>query len=248
MFHVKHSPDRGRILRDWRAMIWEYELNWPDVRGGFVGRSLRRDREGVLGRALEAMGGPRTLVEAQQVHGGEVAVVGEGALRDESVYIAEVDGFVTDAPRAALAIYVADCLAIFLSHERAPVVGLAHAGWRGLAEDMPGNLVRTALGGFGGSSSDLRLALSPCIRRCCFEVGEEVAGRFEAIPGAVDRSRERPHVDMIAVATAHLRAAGVPPARIEVMDGCTRCDPERFASYRWDPDRCGRNVALIGRA
>lgn len=248
MFHVKHSPDRGRILRGWRKMTWEYELDWPDVRGGFVGRSLREDRDGVLGRALEAMGGPRTLVEAQQVHGGRVAVVGEGALRDGSVNIAGVDGFVTDAPGAALAIYVADCLAIFLSHEVAPAVGLAHAGWRGLAEDMPGTLVRAALEAFGGTPADLRVALSPCIRRCCFEVGEEVAGRFEAIPGAVDRSRERPHVDMIAVATAQLRAAGVPPERIEVMEGCTRCDPERFASYRWDPERCGRNVALIGPA
>jgi hypothetical protein len=113
---------------------------------------------------------------------------------------------------------------------------------------MPGALVRTALAAFGGKPTDLRAALSPCIRQCCFEVGEEVAEQFDAYEGAVDRSREKPHVDMVAVARAQLLQAGMAEARIEVMDGCTRCDPERFASYRWHPEHCGRNVALIGLA
>ena len=227
-------------------MDWAHQLNWAGVAGGFVGRTVRDDREATMTAALQAMGGERMLVEAEQVHGGAVAVIGESALGDGSVHIAGVDGFVTAAPQAALAIYVADCLTLFLSHEGAPAVGLAHAGWRGLAAGMPRTLVRTALAAFGGDATDLRVALSPCIRQCCFEVGEEVAERFEAIEGAVDRSRERPHVDMIAVARWQLRAAGVPDERVEVIDGCTRCDPERFSSYRWDPQRCGRNVALIG--
>jgi hypothetical protein len=227
-------------------MVWEYEFDWVGVKGGFVGRSTRDGRDELLLAAFEAMGGERTLVEAEQVHGGEVAVIGEDDLTADGVSVAGVDGLLTDAPGAALAIYVADCLAIFLGHEAAPAVGLAHAGWRGLVADMPGALVRAALDAFGGSAEDLRVALSPCIRQCCFEVGEEVAEHFDAIAGAVDRSREKPHVDMIAVATAQLREAGVPEGQIEVMGGCTRCDPERFASYRWDPQRCGRNVALVG--
>ncbi len=227
-------------------MRWAYELNWPGIAGGFVGRTTQDVRDDTMRAALQAMAGERVLVEAEQVHGGEVAVIVEDALHDASVCIAGVDGFVTDAPQAALAIYVADCLAIFLSHEGAPAVGLAHAGWRGLVADMPGTLVRSALGAFGGDAGDLRVALSPCIRQCCFEVGEEVAEQFDAMEGAVDRSRERPHVDLIAVAKAQLREAGVREGRVEVIDGCTRCDPERLASYRRDPERCGRNVALIG--
>ena len=229
-------------------MAWEYELDWPGVSGGFVGRMTGDDRDAAVEAALSAMGGDRVLVEAQQVHADDVAVIRPEALRDGNVFIGGVDGLVTNGTGAALAIYVADCLAIFVSHEGARAVGLAHAGWRGLAAGMPAALVRTTLGAFGGSADDLRASLGPCIRRCCFEVGEEVAEHFEAIPGAVERSRSRPHVDMIAVATAHLRDAGIAEGRIDVMDGCTRCEPERFASYRWDPERCGRNVALIGLA
>jgi len=229
-------------------MTWEYELDWPGVTGGFVGRAAPEDRDAALADARAAMGGRRVLVEAQQVHRGDVAVIRSEALGDGDISIGGVDGFVTNGSAAALAIYVADCVAIFLSHEGAPAVGLAHAGWRGLVAGMPTALVRTALDAFGGSAGDLRVALSPCIRQCCFEVGEEVAEHFDTTPGAVDRSREKPHVDMIAVATAQLHDAGVAEGRIEVFDGCTRCEPERFASYRWDPKRCGRNVALIGLA
>ena len=227
---------------------WEYELDWPGVTGGFVGRAAPEERDEVLEAALAQMAGERTLIDSQQVHRADVAVIREEALRHGSVQIGGVDALVTNAKEVALAIYVADCLAIFLGHDAAPAVGLAHAGWRGLAAGMPAGLVRTALEAFDGNADDLRIALSPCIRGCCFEVGEEVAEQFEGIEGAVDRSRETPHMDMIAVATAQLRESGIAEDRIEVIDGCTRCDPKRFASYRWDPERCGRNVALVGLA
>ncbi|MGC9317472.1 MAG: polyphenol oxidase family protein [Armatimonadota bacterium] len=232
--------------------LWEYELHWPGAAGGFLGRTERPAPARAGGDAvLEALSelGARAVVEAQQVHGGEVATVRERDLAGkQALVIRGADGLLTDVPGAALAIYVADCLAIFLHHQSAPAVGLAHAGWRGLADGMARTLVRSALAEFGGNVEDLRLALSPCIRRCCFEVGEEVAELFEAVPGAVVRSRPRPHVDMIAVALAQIVAAGVPETAVEVMSGCTRCEPGRFASYRWDPERCGRNVALISVA
>lgn len=230
-------------------MTWLQRLNWPDVTGGFVGRCVAEEREETISRALESMNGGRVLVQAEQIHGGEVARVGGEMLAgDAPVLLPGVDALVTDDPRAALTIYVADCLAVYLAAPEARAVGLAHAGWRGLVANIPGALVETLCEVAGDSPEDLRAALSPCIRSCCFEVGEEVAVQFDDIAGAVDRSRERPHVDMIAVAEAQLGKAGVRAERIEVMDGCTRCDPERFASYRWDPERCGRNVALIGIA
>jgi len=234
---------------------WEHRLSWPGVAGGFVGRS-RRPRPGGddppdrLQAALAEMGAGRSLVEAEQVHGAKVARVTADMARGAGRVPAlpGVDGLVTDVPGVALAIYVADCLAIWLHHPGGPAVGLAHAGWRGLASDMPGSLVRAALRAHGGGPEGLRVALSPCIRACCFEVGDDVVAAFEHIPGAVDRSGELAHVDMIRVAMRQLTEAGVPGERIEVMDGCTRCEPERYASYRWDPERCGRNVALIGLA
>lgn len=228
-------------------MPWLHELNWPGIAGGFIGRCIAHEREEAIDRALARMNSSRVLVQAEQVHGGDVATIAQGMLDDGGpIVVPGVDGLVTDSPSAALVIYVADCLAVYLADPEGRGVGLAHAGWRGLVSDIPGALV-AALGELSAAApGDLQAALSPCIGSCCFEVGEEVATQFDHIGGAVDHSRDKPHVDMVAVATAQLRAAGVREDRIEAMTGCTRCDPERFASYRWDPQRCGRNMAIIG--
>jgi copper oxidase (laccase) domain-containing protein len=52
-------------------------------------------------------------------------------------------------------------------------------------------------------------------------------------------------VDLRRVAVAQLQAVGVPPQQIDVRPECTRCDPDRFASYRAQSEDAGTNVALV---
>ena len=238
-----------------RERPWEHGIDdWPGVTGGFVGRSQRPAGGRLIAcekyaSALAEMGMPNgPIVEAQQVHGARLAMVVPAMLgedRPQAACIEGVDALLTEVPGVALAIYVADCLAILMHHRERPGIGIAHAGWRGLEADIPGVMVRAALDAWGGAPGDMSFALSPCIEVCCFEVGEEVAAVFEEIPGAVDRSRRHPHVDLRRVARARLGSAGVASEQVFDLPGCTRCDPRRFASYRWDPERCGRNIALL---
>lgn len=239
-------------------MAWAFRIeNRSDAVGGFVGKTRRPDQgrfdeASEMVEALKDMGAVAwPLVEAEQVHGSKVAIVTSETLRaaaaaDRPLRLAGIDGLLTDQRGVALAIYVADCLAVYLQHRARPAVGLAHAGWRGLAVGLAGKLARKALDAYGGSPQDLDLILSPCIGPCCFEVGEEVAAAFEEVPGAVGRSRELPHVDLRRVARAQLEAAGVPRGQVQMWPECTRCDPDRFASYRAEGEDCGTNVALIG--
>ncbi len=238
-------------------MPWELELDdWPGVVGGFLGKTRRRGDRGFheapeIVAALADMGATGwPLVGAEQVHGREVAVFGSDALNRAAdargpSRLPGTDGLLTDQAGIALVIYVADCLAVYLHHRARPAVGLAHAGWRGLADGVAGNLARAALDAYGGDPTEIAIILSPCIGACCFEVGEEVAAHFDAVAGAVDRSRDRPHVDLRRVAVAQLEGVGVPPQQIEVRPECTRCEPDRFASYRAEGEPSGTNVALV---
>ena len=82
-------------------------------------------------RALEAMGGdPDGHVEAAQVHGRTVAVVGRG---QGGAKIEGADALLTAEPGVTLAIHTADCVPILLWDPCRGAIGAVHAGWRGTA-------------------------------------------------------------------------------------------------------------------
>ncbi len=54
----------------------------------------------------------------------------------------EADAAVTRAPGVVCAVTTADCLPVFLSERRGKAVGIAHAGWRGLAAGVIESAVR----------------------------------------------------------------------------------------------------------
>lgn len=77
----------------------------------------------------------RDLACAKQAHSdcvryADEGYIGRGALSDESS-VADTDAFITDKKNIPLAVFSADCLAIFLYDPQGPAIGLAHAGWRG---------------------------------------------------------------------------------------------------------------------
>jgi YfiH family protein len=125
-------------------------------------------------------------------------------------------------------------------------IGAAHAGWRG-ADLRIAARTAEALFAKGASPSKLRAALGPCIRRCCYEVSEELAARFEARFGAqvVERSGPSPHLDIALASRLALEAVGVPSASIEDLGLCTACDAARFFSHRRDRGATGRMLAFI---
>jgi YfiH family protein len=85
----------------------------------------------------------------------------------------EADAIWSDVPGLPLAVFTADCFGVVIRSERA--VGVAHAGWRGVAAGVVTTL-RDELTSRG--HQPLMAAIGPGIGPCCFEVGPEVAARF----------------------------------------------------------------------
>ena len=192
------------------------------------------------------------LFETSQVHGAAVRIVAAG--EDAAVVRKEeADALATAEPGIAVAIRVADCVPVLLLDGLSGAVAAAHAGWRGVVQEVvPRALERVLALGKGSRASQVRAAIFPHIRACCFEVGEEVAeplatsaARASAAPSAIDRARAKPHVDLAAIVRAQLACAGVPLDQIDDVPGCTRCEPDRFFSFRRDGQRSGRHIAAI---
>ena len=133
------------------------------------------------------------------------------------------DGLWTDAPGVPLLALTADCLPIALVHDGK--LAVLHAGWRGLLEGV----VEAGVAAIGGADA---ACVGPAIGPCCYEVGPEVAGRFDS-----DLTRDG-RLDLWTVAERLLRRAG---ARVvERLDLCTACHPELFFSHRRDRGVTGR--------
>lgn len=192
-----------------------------------------------LRRVADAGGYPAaTLRRVKQVHGGEV--LNATTLSETS----EADGlWCTKSDGLTLGVSTADCVPLLLADVGGTVVAAVHSGWRSTVAGIAG----TAVAALGVDPSTLVAAIGPCIELAKFEVGPEVAEQFDA--AFVDASGyAKPHVDLVSVVTAQLRAAGVPGENIERVGACTHAHPDRYFSYRRDGKGTGQMLSFVGLA
>jgi YfiH family protein len=168
---------------------------------------------------------PDRLALNRQVHGTTVRRATAGDRRERA------DGLWTDEPGVAMLAMTADCLPVALARTNGetPALAIVHVGWRGLADGVIANGVES-LGG------RVAAAIGPGIGPCCYEVGAEVAARFDA-----DLLTGR-KLDLWRAAERALREAGV--EEIERADVCTACNPELFFSHRRDDGVTGRQGVI----
>lgn len=189
----------------------------------------------ILGDAL-GLAVPFTL---SMSHGTEVAVI-----ESPDQLGLPADACVTTQPGLGMSLTTADCVPVLFSDPSRGVVGLAHAGWRGTVGRIAENTVKTMVEQFGSRPQDIRAAVGPAIRPCCFLVHEDVSGPFRRefahlIEPAGDRSR----VDLQECNREQLIQAGV--EQVVVCDLCTSCRPDLFFSYRRDGQKSGRMASAI---
>lgn len=163
----------------------------------------------------------------RQVHGVEVL--------DASRYLGPVqaDASFTTRPRVVCAVMIADCMPVLLADEKGEAVGIAHAGWRGLAAGVIEATVRS----MDLPPARLQAWLGPAIGAAAYEVGSEVRDAFLAsdpASGSAFTANRAGHwlLDLYAVARQRLSALGV--ARVSGGGSCTYAEAGRFFSFRRD--------------
>jgi YfiH family protein len=210
------------------------------------------------------------LCQAKQIHSAIVHQVKEPQREPLTG-----DGLITNVPALLLAMKTADCVPLLVADVKRRVVGAFHAGWRGTVARIVEKGIGEMRRQFGSVPRDLRAAIGPCIRRCCYSVGSEVRAEFQSqfayaddlfeevfdsnaihvrypllfmnqrAPGHGDLGPEI-HLDLVAANRRQLEEAGISEGHISVIDGCTACDTTRFFSHRAEFGKTGRMMAVIG--
>lgn len=196
---------------------------------------------------IETLDLPSAPVWLKQVHATHVLSVERPLMTPSDVESEpEADGAIARSGGIVLAVLSADCLPVAFSAADGSVIGVAHAGWRGLSA---GVLERT-IAAMAVESRQLLAWLGPAIGPDSYEVGEEVRSAFlDADAGvATAFAPTRPghwRCDLYALARHRLEQVGV--SRVYGGGFDTFGDAERFYSYRRDGVRSGRQAILIWR-
>ena len=190
-----------------------------------------------LNRALLSAQLPSQPHWLQQVHGTELYQATQPldlALSWEQSPVA--DAAWTRCPNAVLAILSADCLPVVLSDQHAQILGVAHAGWRGLASGVLARLFKTMQSQLSNASA-WQAWIGPAISQKHFEVGPEVYEVFIQREPTLDRhfvfntSRQKHFADLAAIAGQLLRQLH-PTMQVHFSQACTYSQPHDFYSYR----------------
>ncbi|MEB3286309.1 MAG: peptidoglycan editing factor PgeF [Vampirovibrionales bacterium] len=214
------------------------------------GPALSANQRQLQRQALcQAIGVPfEGLATADQIHSATSKVHTQSDL-------SACDAIILSEPGKAALILVADCVPVILYDPIAHKGAVIHAGWRGTAQGITPKTATRLVEEFACSYENMIAAIGPSIGGCCYEVTPDVTEALAntlapgapsdwktAVSNGCEKSPEQKSiVDLKRVNEQQLLALGV--MQIDVLSHCTRCQPDRFFSFRRKDD--GRQGVIL---
>jgi YfiH family protein len=172
----------------------------------------------------------------EQKHTANVQVVGKKhlgfALNNESPF-KPADALITQEKNIVLGIFIADCLPIFFYDSKKEIIGLAHAGWRGLYKGIVQNVIKK-FKNLGSQTKNILVFIGPSIGPCHYNVGEEIIQAFKKKYRFLERSFYKRlgrtfYLDLWKIAKLILLNEGLKNKNIEISKICTYCHKNLFS-------------------
>jgi purine-nucleoside/S-methyl-5'-thioadenosine phosphorylase / adenosine deaminase len=200
-----------------------------------------------------------TLAGCWQVHSADIRVVRSeaeakpkpGVLGDDQY----CDALVSDTPNVLLTVKTADCVPILIGDPVTGSFAAVHAGWRGTSSLIIKHAIEKMEREYGAVARNLRAAIGPAAKSCCYEVGSDVISIFKELFPQADQlltvtRAGHALIDLHRANREQLMSAGVSADQIHAAPFCTMDRNDLFFSYRREKNlhgRVGRLMSVIGR-
>lgn len=187
------------------------------------------------------------LVFSKQVHDDKIEIAdredcGNGIIKTQKFESA--DALITAECGVPIAVFSADCVPVFFLDTENRVIALAHSGWRGTVSRIAEKTVLKMEKEFASKPENIIAAIGPSIQVCHFEVGDEVAERFNnEFGGDVLEKHEKYHVNMQKAIKKQLAECGT--GKIIDSGICTYCNHDLLFSHRYTNGRRGVMAAIM---
>jgi len=176
---------------------------------------------------------------------------------DEGIYIKKfdnVDGLVTDKSNKVLMLGFADCTPLLFYDPIKKVIANTHSGWKGTLQSIGVRTVEKMQKEYGCNPKDVICCIGPHIRKCHFEVDEDVKDLFynefknlEQIEEIITYNEKnyKYYIDTAKINKQILLNMGLKEENIIDSDICTVCNSDICHSFRAEKELAGRAVAII---
>lgn len=188
------------------------------------------------------------FIIAEQDHTKNIAIINNG---NES--LEDIDGLITNKKEFVLASKSADCTSLLMYDPVKNAIASTHSGWRGTIKKIAVETVEKMVENYDSNPSDIICCICPSIRKCHFEVDEDVKELFSKTfnyngiieIGRKDGEKQKYNIDTTKINTQLLKDCGLKEENIIDCGLCTVCNNDKFHSYRADKPKYGLNVGII---
>lgn len=191
----------------------------------------------------------QTFVKPFQSHTNNVKCIDRVMNLEE---LKNVDGLITDKANITLATTNADCILILFYDPVKKVIANIHSGWRGTFQKIAERAVIKLINNYRCDPKDILCFICPSIRKCHFEVDQDVKDLCEEIfsftnktdqfiqKGKTESGKQKYNIDTVLINRILLEKLGIKNENIIDCNICSVCNSDKISSYRVE----GKNFKL----
>ncbi len=183
----------------------------------------------------------KTMMKPIQKHTSNVKCIDEFLDKEK---LENIDGLITDKTNLAITTTNADCILFMFYDPVKKVIANIHSGWRGTFQKISEKCVIKMINYYKCKPEDIICCICPSIRKCHFEVEEDVKVLCENIFKFTERTHEfiekgnevkgiqKYMIDTVLINKILLKELGLREENIIDCDICSVCNSNKISSYR----------------
>ncbi|MFH1379577.1 MAG: polyphenol oxidase family protein [bacterium] len=172
----------------------------------------------------------------EQVHGTNIVIISK-PYQGERLSL-KTDGFITGCRSVAVGIFTADCVPVFFNHTYKNIVGIAHAGWKGVYNGIVPHMIDLLTSTCACDTASIQVSIGPHMRSCCYEAGKDLADIFKL--------SKHTKLDLEKIVIQQLTDKGIQIKNISSAPWCTAHETDQFYSFRKENGTENRMFSVIG--
>ena len=276
---MKYNEEEIKIIRNDQIEYLQFKrlLKYPDINHAYVFKTHDMNfRVGKDFRLIEQVKDNlkimcdncgfkyETIVRPDYNHSNNVAVIDRVDISEEVPELRgkrfiNTDSLITDKKDITIMSTNADCNILFMYDPVKDVIANVHAGWKGTFDKIAPNAAKKMISTFGCNPKDIEVYLCPSIRKCHFEVDDDVkeicennfryTGRLDEIIniGEVKEGKQKYLIDTVLINKILLDEVGILPQNIVDCEICSVCEKEKIHSKRAEGFYFGLGGAFISK-